>query len=166
MFRSGAHGTTALRGLCGARSGVRSVAGSFAVRSARCDHRPARGSESLCGCDAGRLRGRDAELLVGKRRDARWCRLVSVRFRSFRFGCAPYGKRDESAMFAVYSVNTCTDEDSGAHHRGRQRRVSSAERTRAASALIPFRASWLKAGRGKRGRFSRPWRAVLRYQGE
>ena len=63
-----------------------------------------------------------------------------------------------SVRFAVYSVSTCMDEDSGAHHRGRQRRVSSAERTRTASALIPFRASWLKAGRGKRGRFSRPWR--------
>ena len=73
-------------------------------------------------------------------------------------GCARYGKRYESSMFAVYSVGTCIDEDSGAHHRGRQRRVSSAERTRAAGALIPFRASWLKAGRGKRGRFSRPWR--------
>ena len=41
-----------------------------------------------------------------------------------------------SVRFAVYSVSTCMDEDSGAHHRGRQRRVSSAERTRTASADV------------------------------
>ena len=91
--------------------------------------------------------------------NAGWSLLVSTRPNPSCAGCARYGKRYESPMFAVYSVGTCIDEDSGAHHRGRQRRVSSAERTRAASALIPFRASWLKAGRGKRGRFSRPWRA-------
>ena len=110
-------------------------------------------------CFAGVMRT-DCGICCGlARSSAGWSRLVSTRAMSSYIGCARYGKRYESSMFAVYFLNTCIDEDSGAHHRGRQRRVSSAERTRAASALIPFRASWLKAGRGKRGRFSRPWRA-------
>ena len=78
--------------------------------------------------------------------------------RCLRCACARREKMPTHAFVAVYFMGTCNDEDSSSHHCGRQRRVSSAERTRAAGAPIPFRASWLKAGRGKRGRFSRPWR--------
>ena len=156
MFRSGAHGTTALRGLRDGRAAARSlrwtllcqdqldaVIGRFVIRA----------------CFVGVMQP-DCGICCGlARSNAGRSWLVSTRAMSSCIGCARYGKRDESPMFAVYSVSTCIDEDSGAHHRGRQRRVSSAERTRAASASIPFRASGLKAGRGKRGRFSRPWRA-------
>ena len=123
-------------------------------RLARLHHRPIRGSGVLCRRDAANCGIRCGLACSNAGRS----RLVSAKPKSSCIGCARYGKRYESSMFAVYSVDTCIDEDSGAHHRGRQRRVSSAERTRAAGALIPFRASWLKAGRGKRGRFSRPWR--------
>lgn len=140
-------------------------------RSARLRHRPVRDSGALCRRDAGGSRDMLRPRLF-QRRAVPACFNLALDVLSIPLdnvtscestkpsciGCARYGKRYESSMFAVYSVGTCIDEDSGAHHRGRQRRVSSAERTRAAGAPIPFRASWLKAGRGKRGRFSRPWR--------
>lgn len=156
MFRSGAHGTTALRGLRDGRAAARSLRWTLL-----CQDQPdfAIGRFVIRACFAGAMRADCGACCGLAYSNAGWSLLVSTRPNPSCAGCARYGKRYESPMFAVYSVGTCIDEDSGAHHRGRQRRVSSAERTRAASALIPFRASWLKAGRGKRGRFSRPWRA-------
>ncbi len=155
MFRSGAHGTTALRGLRDGRDAVRFLRWTLLCRN-QLDF--AIGRFVIRACFAGVMRA-DRGICCGLAcSSAGRSRLVSAKPKPSCIGCARYGKRYESPMFAVYSVGTCMDEDSGAHHRGRQRRVSSAERTRTASALIPFRASWLKAGRGKRGRFSRPWR--------